>query len=87
MATVEAAILTEIQSLLRAGKVQEADDLTTKHIAAAAAPAPGAPAAPAPPKPPRHPNTILSELLTVISNALGARSEIESLVEEFKSVL
>jgi hypothetical protein len=86
MAATPTAQLKAVQDLLRAGKVQEADDLLGVHIAAAPA-APGAAApAPAPPAPPRPATSVITDIFDTIHLLLGAPPQLENLLGELKSI-
>ncbi len=78
--------IADVRALLKAGKVQEADDLLTILAAADADKADAAAAVDAEPPPPRAPNLVLMELLSELVSQLGNKPTHEALLEELKAV-
>lgn len=84
MPETAAEILAKARALLREDKVQEADDLLTKGIAAAGAVAAPVLETPAPP-PTRFPEAILLDILEVIHGLLGTPQPLETLLAELRA--
>ncbi len=77
--------IEDARALLKAGKVQEADDLLAILAAADAAPDFAAAAKLVEPPPPRAPNLVLMELLSELVAHLGNKPAHEALIEELKA--
>jgi hypothetical protein len=87
MATADPDALAQVRKLMREGKVQEADDLLSKHMAATPQAQAAAAAAAAEPAPPRDYDTVLHELLTAVVDKLGNHPALEKLLEELKAIV
>lgn len=82
MPSLDAVRLKSILDLLRAGNVQEADDLVTKLMADASAPAPGAPAPAPAPAPPRPAVAIIVDLFNALVAHAGFPPAMQALLDE-----
>jgi hypothetical protein len=78
-----AAELTEVTALLKAGKVQEAADLSAKLEHDAAVAEAEAAGKPLEPPPPRAMRLIVRDILGQIAHDLGNRPALEALLHEY----
>jgi hypothetical protein len=87
MQSNQAENLAQLQTLLREGKVTEADELITKQMVEAAAAARAAAGLPPEPAPPRPPQLVVYDLFDAIISHLGNHPLLLELLAELHALV